>query len=71
MNKCQLQAPKDIQNECPKWEKLALQYLEDVTYDTVDMHHIEERDNGMGVTPVDRIKTGTVIELQDESRSNT
>ena len=70
MNKCQLKAPEEIRSSCPDWEQLALKYLEDVTYDTIEMHHIEPRNVGEGVTPIDRIRTGTVVELQDEGREN-
>ena len=70
MNKCHLKAPAEIQKDTPDWEQLALQYLEDVTYDTLDMHHIEARNPGEGVTPIDRIRIGTVVEVQDEERTN-
>ena len=68
MNKCQLIAPEEIQKDCADWEQLALKYLEDVTYDTLDMHHIEARNEGEGVTPIDRLRIGTVIELQDTTK---
>lgn len=68
MNKCQLIAPEEIKKDRTDWEQLALQYLEDVTYDTLDMHHIEARNEGEGVTPIDRLRIGTVIELQDETK---
>ena len=70
MNKWELKAPKDIQSNCPNWEQLSLQYLEDVTYDTIEMHHIEPRNVGEGVTPIDRIRKGAVVEVQDEEREN-
>ena len=66
MNRCHLKAPEEVQLDRPDWEQLALQYLEDVTYDTLDMHHIEARNVGEGVTPIDRFKLGTVVEVQDE-----
>ena len=70
MNKCHLKAPEEIQVGRPDWEQLALQYLEDVTYDTLEMHHIEARNSGEGVTPIDRIRKGTVVEVQDEKNIN-
>jgi len=70
MNRCQLKAPEEIQVGRPDWEKLALQYQEDVTYDTLDMHHIEARNEGEGVTPIDRFRTGTVVEVQDEGKAD-
>ena len=70
MNKCQLKAPEQIRLDRPDWEQLALQYLEDVTYDTLDLHHIEPRNPGEGVTPIDRIRIGTVVEVQDEEDPN-
>ena len=44
-------------NDCTEWESLALQYLEDVSVDTISMHHID----GEGVTPTDRLKVGMVL----------
>ena len=70
MNKWELKAPKDIRSICPNWEQLSLQYLEDVTYDTIEMHHIETRNVGEGVTPIDRIRKGTVVEVQDEEKAD-
>ena len=70
MNKWELKAPEDIRSNCPNWEQLALQYLEDVTYDTIEMHHIEARNVGEGVTPIDRIRTGTIVEIQNEEKGN-
>jgi hypothetical protein len=55
MNKVQLVPPKRVQKMCPLWATLALQYLEDVTFDTIE---------GEGVAPVDRIKVGMGIGVQ-------
>jgi len=46
-----------FRNGCSEWESLALQYLEDVSFDTISMHHID----GEGVTPTDRLKLGMVL----------
>ena len=70
MNKWELKAPEEIRLNCPDWEQLALQYLEDVSYETIEMHHIEPRSIGEGVTPIDRIRTGTVLDVQDEEKQN-
>ena len=70
MNKWELKAPEEIRLNCPDWEQLALKYLEDVSYETIEMHHIEPRNIGEGVTPIDRIRTGTVLEVQDEEKQN-
>ena len=48
---------KLFRSDCSEWESLALQYLEDVSYDTIPMHHID----GEGVTPTDRLKLGMVL----------
>lgn len=63
MNKAVLEPPEEIKQSCPQWQSLALQYLEDVSYDTISMHHID----GDGVLPGDRIKQGMVVDVRDKS----
>lgn len=60
MNKVVLTAPQEIQRTCPNWQTVAIQYLEDITIDTISMHFID----GNGVTNLDRIKDGMMLEVQ-------
>ncbi len=62
MNRIEMSPPPQVKAACPGWEQMALQYLEDVSYETISMHHID----GEGVTPVDRIKPGMRMELRHE-----
>ncbi len=62
MNRIELSPPECVRRECPGWEQVALQHLEDVSYETISMHHID----GEGVTPVDRIRAGMRLELRSE-----
>lgn len=63
-NKFKLEPPDHIRKVCNDWETLAFQYLEDISYDTISMHHIE----GQGVTPFERLKLGLVLEIQDSEK---
>ena len=67
MNRKDLIPPQDIQVKFPHWEQLAIQYLEDVSFDTVSMHFID----GEGVTPIERIKPGSVLDVRCEKKLNT
>ena len=66
MNKVRLEPPKRVINICPLWNLLALQYLEDATFDTISMHFID----GEGVTPLERIKPGMIVSIQDANNSH-
>ena len=60
MNKKTLQPPPEAVG-CSNWKQLAIQYLEDPSYDTVSMHFI---DAGSGITPIERIQPGQVIDIR-------
>ena len=66
MNKVRLEPPKRVSDMCPMWNLLALQYLEDATFDTISMHFID----GEGVTPLERIKPGMMVSIQDANNCN-
>ena len=63
MNKIQLEPPESVKRVCPEWNKLALEFLEDPTLDTIPMHHID----GEGVSAAERIKPGMGLEIQAEN----
>lgn len=65
MNKMQLEPPKNVAEMCPLWETLALQYLEDASFDTVSMHFLDDE----GITPVERIKAGMGVHVTSLNRS--
>ncbi len=61
MNKIKLEPPLKVAEQCPLWQTLAIQYLEDASFDTVSMHFLD----GDGITPADRIKPGMAVLVQD------
>lgn len=65
MNKMQLEPPKHVAEMCPLWETLALQYLEDASFDTVSMHFLDDE----GITPVERIKIGMGVHVTTLKKS--
>lgn len=54
-NKIDLEPPDEIKARVGNWQDLALQYLEDISIDTLDLHHVDAA-NGGGLTPAERLK---------------
>ena len=63
MNKKTLKPPSEVIAKTPEWEKLAIRYLEDPSYETVSMHFIEVAE-GEGLTPLDRLRVGMVVDVR-------
>ena len=65
MNKVKLEPPVKVAEMCPLWQTLALQYLTDVSFDTVSMHFLDDD----GIIPIERIHPGMGVQVDQSSKA--
>ncbi len=68
MTRSKLRPPQSVATACPGWEALALKTLEDVSVETISMHHVDGRGQ---VTPAERISEGMWAEVRSEQDPKT